>query len=91
MRLNIISNLDYVNNVIGIGRLSEALLPAIQKLAEDEAWRVRLRIIEYIPLVSKQLGVEFFDSQLRSLCLVWLKDSGLFQSGGGVQPCATMY
>lgn len=49
MRLNIISNLDCVNEVIGIRQLSQSLLPAIVELAEDAKWRVRLAIIEYMP------------------------------------------
>ena len=52
MRLNIISNLDCVNEVIGIQQLSQSLLPAIVELAEDTKWRVRLAIIEYMPLLA---------------------------------------
>ena len=56
VRLNIISNLDCVNEVIGIQQLSQSLLPAIVELAEDSKWRVRLAIIEYMPLLAgKQL------------------------------------
>ena len=36
VRLNIISNLDCVNEVIGIQQLSQSLLPAIVELAEVE-------------------------------------------------------
>lgn len=39
VRLNIISNLDCVNEVIGIRQLSQSLLPAIVELAEDAKWR----------------------------------------------------
>ena len=38
MRLNIISNLDCVNEVIGIQQLSQSLLPAIVELAEVGEW-----------------------------------------------------
>ena len=41
--------------VIGIGQLSQSLLPAIVELAEDTKWRVRLAIIEYMPLLAEQL------------------------------------
>ena len=74
MRLNIISNLDCVNEVIGIQQLSQSLLPAIVELAEDSKWRVRLAIIEYMPLLAGQLGVEFFDEKLNALCMTWLID-----------------
>jgi serine/threonine-protein phosphatase 2A regulatory subunit A len=61
--------------VIGIELLSESLLPAIMQLAEDKQWRVRLAIIEYIPLLASQLGVEFFDNKLSALCMSWLGDT----------------
>lgn len=62
-------------SVIGIELLSESLLPAIVELAEDKSWRVRQAIIEYIPLLAKQLGKSFFDEQLGNLCMSWLGDN----------------
>jgi serine/threonine-protein phosphatase 2A regulatory subunit A len=61
--------------VIGVERLSLSLLPAIVELAEDKQWRVRLAIIEYIPFLASQLGVEFFDERLLQLCISWLGDT----------------
>jgi serine/threonine-protein phosphatase 2A regulatory subunit A len=61
--------------VIGIDLLSQSLLPAIVQLAEDKQWRVRLAIIEYIPLLASQLGVKFFDEKLSALCMGWLGDT----------------
>jgi serine/threonine-protein phosphatase 2A regulatory subunit A len=61
--------------VIGIQLLADHLLPAIVELAEDKSWRVRQAIIEYIPLLATQLGKEFFDEQLSSLCMSWLGDT----------------
>jgi serine/threonine-protein phosphatase 2A regulatory subunit A len=55
--------------------LSQSLLPAIVQLAEDKQWRVRLAIIEYIPLLASQLGVKFFDEKLSNLCMGWLGDT----------------
>ncbi|KAJ3412016.1 hypothetical protein HDV05_001397 [Chytridiales sp. JEL 0842] len=75
VRLNIISKMDKVNEVIGIDLLSQSLLPAIVELAEDKQWRVRLAIIENIPLLAGQLGVEFFNEKLSTLCMSWLSDS----------------
>jgi serine/threonine-protein phosphatase 2A regulatory subunit A len=75
VRLNIISKLERVNNVIGIELLSQSLLPAIVQLAEDKQWRVRLAIIEYVPLLASQLGVKFFDEKLADLCMSWLGDT----------------
>lgn len=61
--------------MIGIELLSQSLLPAIVHLAEDKQWRVRLAIIEYVPLLASQLGVKFFDEQLSNLCMSWLGDT----------------
>lgn len=61
--------------VIGIESLSQSLLPAIRELAEDKQWRVRLAIIEYMPLLANQLGVQFFNDKLSTMCLTWLSDS----------------
>lgn len=61
--------------VIGIDLLSQSLLPAIVQLAEDKQWRVRLAIIEYIPLLASQLGVQFFNEKLSTLCMGWLGDT----------------
>ena len=44
------------SQVIGIHQLSQSLLPAIVELAEDPKWRVRLAIIEHMPLLAEQLG-----------------------------------
>ena len=45
---------EYIQ-VIGVRQLSQSLLPAIVELASDAKWRVRLGIIEYMPLLAGQL------------------------------------
>jgi serine/threonine-protein phosphatase 2A regulatory subunit A len=74
VRLNIISNLDTINGVVGVELLSQSLLPAIVDLAEDVKWRVRFAIIELIPRVAEQLGCDFFNEKLNNLCMVWMGD-----------------
>ncbi|RHY43581.1 hypothetical protein DYB30_001635, partial [Aphanomyces astaci] len=74
VRLNIISNLEKVNDVVGIDQLSQSLLPAIVQLAEDRQWRVRLAIIEFIPTLASQLGVTYFEEHLLEMCMGWLCD-----------------
>ena len=83
VRLNIIAKLEEVNSVIGVDLLARELLPAIEDLAEDAHWRVRLAIIEYVPLLASQMGTAFLfqkngdtgeDGELTKLCLRWLGD-----------------
>jgi hypothetical protein len=40
----------------------------------NRQWRVRLAIIEYVPLLAQQLGVDLFDAELSKLCTSWLAD-----------------
>lgn len=75
MRLNVISSLDAINGVIGVDLLSQSLLPAIVELAEDTKWRVRLAVLEHIPMLAKQLGMRFFNEKLISICIGWLGDN----------------
>lgn len=63
-----------VNQVIGIDLLAQSLLPAIEELAEDKHWRVRLAIVEHIPLLAGQLGAEFFQDKLGPQCMKSLED-----------------
>jgi hypothetical protein len=63
-----------VNQVIGIDLLAQSLLPAIEELAEDKHWRVRLAIVEHIPLLASQLGADFFQEKLGPQCMKSLED-----------------
>ena len=60
--------------MIGAEQLSHSLLPAIAELAQDRQWRVRMAIIEYIPLLASQMGVTFFEERLGAMCINWLHD-----------------
>lgn len=44
-----------MNEVIGASQLSQSLLPSIVELAEDGKWRVRLAIVDFMPLLAAQL------------------------------------
>jgi serine/threonine-protein phosphatase 2A regulatory subunit A len=64
--------------VIGADELQFSLLPAIIDLAQDGKWRVRLALVEYMPLLAEQLGQKFFDEKLLKLCMNWLTDHGFY-------------
>ena len=68
-RLSLTFSLFYFRSVIGVNQLSQSLLPAIFELAGDTKWRVRLAIIEYMPLLASQLVCYFF--LLGSLILLY--------------------
>jgi serine/threonine-protein phosphatase 2A regulatory subunit A len=70
--------------VIGIELLAQSLLPAIKDLAEDKHWRVRLAIVEHIPLLASQLGPDFFQEKLGPQCMKSLEDQ--VREGGRPNP-----
>lgn len=74
VRLNVISSLGALNQVIGVDLLSQSLFPAIIDLAEDGKWRIRLAIMQHIPHLAKQLGKDFFSEKLTTHCVGWLRD-----------------
>ncbi|UKZ78227.1 hypothetical protein TrVFT333_005962 [Trichoderma virens FT-333] len=51
------------------------IISKLELVNQDKQWRVRLAIIEYIPLLASQLGVKFFDEKLSNLCMGWLGDT----------------
>lgn len=60
VRLSVISRLNGINEVIGVELLSDSLLPAINLLVNEKQWRVRLAIINFMPILAQQLVRLFF-------------------------------
>ncbi len=65
------------SKVIGVRQLSQSLLPAIVELASDAKWRVRLGIIEYMPLLAGQL-VSYYISLFSHLEEFYFQGSEFF-------------
>jgi serine/threonine-protein phosphatase 2A regulatory subunit A len=63
-----------LNEVIGVDLLSQSLLPAILDLARWEVEDLPCHNQTHIPLLARQLGIDFFSDKLASLCVGWLGD-----------------
>lgn len=72
--MNIISRLDGTRDLVGMDLFTNSLLPAIVELASDSNWRVRLAIIENVPLIAERLGSSFFEDHLQNLSMSWMCD-----------------
>ena len=55
---------------IGSDQVTSAIVPEIVSLSEDSQWRVRLAIIEQLPMLAKSIGASHFDSKLVPAVLV---------------------
>lgn len=60
--------------MIGIDLLSQSLLSVIDELSEAKHWRVRVALINFIPLLASQLGFGFYNDKIGALCMQWLID-----------------
>lgn len=75
VRLPLLKNIEELNKVIGIETLSSNLKAAINQLASDKKWRVRMMIIGYSTIMAKIMGEKLFQDCFGPLCLSWLDDS----------------
>lgn len=75
VRLKLISTLSELSAVVGIDVLSQSLLPSITDLSKDRQWRVRLAVIECMPILADYLGEAAFTKEFSHLFRGWLSDS----------------
>jgi serine/threonine-protein phosphatase 2A regulatory subunit A len=74
VRLNVITNLHHAKDYLGAEQLKASVLPWFEELISDPHWRVRHSVILALPLLARQLGLEFFESRLLSRSRDWLHD-----------------
>jgi len=71
----VISRLDAVRGVVDVKHLAESLLPAITELAAEKKWRVQAAILDFMPLLARQLGRRVFEDNLSTICVQALEDN----------------
>lgn len=74
VRLNIIQSLHHAQDVLSNERLRSSVVPAIDELSSDPHWRVRHAVITQLPLLARQLGLEFYEGKLLARNREWLRD-----------------
>ena len=75
MRLNLINGLEFINKSISVEEISNAIVPAVIDLCADTRWRVRVAVVECIPMIAKLFGVTFFNQRMLTTCMSWLCDN----------------
>ena len=74
VRLKLFSRLDDLNSVISIEELQLSLIPSLEELAIEKDWRLKMQVIDYFPMLARQLGEQFFNDKLNAICTRWLSD-----------------
>jgi serine/threonine-protein phosphatase 2A regulatory subunit A len=51
------------------------MIPSLEELAVEKNWRLKLQVIDYFPMLARQLGESFFNEKLNCICTRWLNDN----------------
>ena len=75
IRMNLINNLSNLNKVIAINDIIESLMPSIKEISANKSWRVRIQIMEIIPVLAKLFNQHLFMSNIFPICITSLMDN----------------
>jgi len=57
VKVTLMQNMKKLAEVIGDKEFDEKIIPAILELSNDKIWRVRLAVVEFIPLLADFIPV----------------------------------
>ena len=75
IRMNLINNLSELNKVISINNIIESIMPPIKEISANKSWRVRIQIMEIVPVLVKLFNHNLFMSNIFPICITSLMDS----------------
>ena len=73
--MSLINNLSELNKVIEINNIIESIMPQIKEISANKSWRVRLQIMEIIPVLAKLFNQQLFMNHIFPICITSLMDS----------------
>ena len=75
IRMNLINNLSELNKVIEINNIIESIMPPIKEISANKSWRIRIQIMDIIPILAKLFNQHLFMSNIFPICITALMDS----------------
>ena len=75
IRMNLINNLSELNKEIEINNIIESIMPPIKEISANKSWRVRIQIMEIIPVLAKLFNQHLFMSNIFPICITSLMDN----------------
>ena len=75
IRMNLINNLSELNKVIEIDNIIESIILPIKEISANKSWRVRIQIMEIVPVLAKLFNQHLFMSNIFPICIIALMDS----------------
>ena len=75
IRMTLINNLSELNKAIEINNIIESVMPPIKEISANKSWRVRIQIMEIIPVLAKIFNQQIFMNHIFPICITSLMDS----------------
>lgn len=91
IRMTLINNLSELNKVIEINNIIESVMPSIKEISANKSWRVRIQIMEIIPVLAKLFNQQLFMNHIFPICITSLTDSVFSIREAGCKLFVTIY
>jgi serine/threonine-protein phosphatase 2A regulatory subunit A len=91
IRMTLINNLSELNKVIEINDIIESIMPSIKEISANKSWRVRIQIMEIIPVLAKLFNQPLFMNHIFPICINSLTDSVFSIRESGCKLFVTIY
>ena len=75
IRMTLINNLSELNKEIKINNIIESIMPSIKEISANKSWRVRIQIMEIIPVLAKLFNQQLFMNHIFPICISSLMDN----------------
>ena len=89
--MTLINNLSELNKVIAINNIIESVMPSIKEISANKSWRVRIQIMEIIPVLAKLFDQELFMNHIFPICINSLTDNVFSIREAGCKLFVTIY
>jgi serine/threonine-protein phosphatase 2A regulatory subunit A len=91
IRMTLINNLSELNKVIEINNIIESVMPSIKEISANKSWRVRIQIMEIIPVLAKLFNQQLFMNHIFPICINSLTDNVFSIREAGCKLFVTIY
>ena len=75
IRMTLINNLSELNKEIKINNIIESIMPSIKEISANKSWRIRIQIMEIIPVLAKLFNQQLFMNHIFPICISSLMDN----------------
>ena len=91
IRMTLLNNLSELNKVIEINNIIESVMPPIKEISANKSWRVRIQIMEIIPVLAKLFNQQIFMNHIFPICITSLTDNVFSIREAGCKLFVTIY